>query len=176
MQIKVAIELLRNRNVRTALLIAAFLVVSLPVLVAAAVVGLFAHEAEVACRGAGAAGVVDTPAGGGSIAAGLYAAPLELRPGHWYEVGATDYGGPGDSTSGDYGSIPNPGESYLPAHPESFAELSVLDSNPANGGALTFADADALDNLPYLTELRVLHEGREAILAKRDVGYGQGPG
>ena len=176
MQLKVAIELLRNRNVRTALLVAAFLVVSLPVLVAAAVVGLFAHEAEVACRGAGAPGVVDTPAGGGPIAAGLYAAPLELRPGRWYEVGATSYGAPGDST-GDYGSIPDPGESYLPAHPDSFAELSVLDSNPAdNGGALTFADADALGNLAYLTALRVMHAGHEAILAKRDVGYGQGPG
>ncbi len=176
MQAKVAIELLRNRNVRTALLVAALLVISLPVLVAAAVVGLFAHEAEVACRGAGAPGVVDTPAGGGPIAAGLYAAPLELRPGRWYEVGATEYGGPGDPSSGDYGSIPDPGESYLPAHPDSFAELSLLDSNPANGGTLTFADADALDNLPYLTGLRVLHEGRETILAKRDVGYGQGPG
>ena len=81
MQVKVAIELLRNRNVRTALLVAAFLVVSLPVLVAAAVVGLFAHEAEVACRGAGAPGVVDTPAGGGPIAAGLYAAPLRTAAG-----------------------------------------------------------------------------------------------
>ncbi|HYM55445.1 MAG TPA: hypothetical protein VES97_08790 [Solirubrobacteraceae bacterium] len=176
MQVQVAIELLRNRNVRTALLVAAFLVVSMPVLVAAAVVGLFAHEAEVSCEGAGAVGAVNTPAGGGPIAAGLYAAPLELRPGRWYEVGATAYGGPGDS-AGDYGSIPNPGESYLPAHPDSFAELSLLDSNPANsGGALTFQDADALGNLAYLTELRVLHAGHEAILAKRDVGYGQGPG
>ncbi len=40
MQVQVAIELLRNRNVRTALLVGAFLLVSLPVLVAAAVVGL----------------------------------------------------------------------------------------------------------------------------------------
>jgi hypothetical protein len=118
---------------------------------------------------------VNTPAGGGPIAAGLYAAPLELRPGRWYEVGATAYGGPGDSTS-DYGSIPNPGESYLPAHPASFAELSVLSSNPANGGSFTFQDADALNNLAYLTQLRVMHAGREAILAKRDTGYGQGPG
>ncbi len=175
MQVQVAIELLRNRNVRTALLVGAFLVVSLPVLVAAAVVGLFAHETEVACRGAGAPGAVNTPAGGGPIAAGLYAAPLVLRPGRWYEVGATAYGGPGDSAS-DYGSIPNPGESYLPAHPASFAELSVLSSNPANGRSFTFQDADALSNLAYLTQLRVMHAGREAILAKRDTGYGQGPG
>jgi hypothetical protein len=175
MQARVAIELLRNRHVRTALVVGAFMLVSLPVLVAAGIVGLFAHEAEVSCGGAGV-GVVDTPAGGGPLAAGLYAAPLELKPDRWYEVGATEYGGPGDPSSGDYGSIPDAGESYLPAHPDSFAELSVLDSNPANGGTFTFSDADALDNLAYLSELRVLHGGHEAILAKRDTGYGQGPG
>jgi hypothetical protein len=176
MHVRIAIELLRNRNVRTALLVAALMVVSLPVLVAAAIAGLFAQETEAACRGAGALGVVNTPAGGGPIAAGLYATPLQLRPGRWYEVGATAYGGPGGGT-GDYGSIPDPSESYLPAYPDSFAELSLLDSNPADtGSALTFADAGALDNLPYLTQLRVLHDGHEAVLAKRDVGYGQGPG
>jgi hypothetical protein len=175
MQARIAIALLRNRQVRMALIAAAFLALCTPVLVAAGVVGLFAHEAEVACEGAGG-GLVETPAGGGAISAGLYAAPLELRPGRWYEVGATEYGGPGDPTSGDYGSIPTPGESFLPAHRDSFAELSVLDSNPANGGSFTFQDANALSNLAYLTQLRVVHAGREAILAKRDTGYGQGPG
>ena len=106
----------------------------------------------------------------------MYAAPLELEPGHWYEVGASEYGGPGDPTAGAYGSIPDPGESYLPAHPDTFAELSVLDSNPANSGTFSFQDANALNKLPYLTQLRVLHAGREALLAKRDTGYGQGPG
>ncbi len=76
----------------------------------------------------------------------------------------------------DFGSIPEPGESYLPSHPDSFAELSVLDSNPADGGGFTFADANALGNLPYLAGLRVAHDGRERLLLKRDVGYGQGPG
>jgi len=52
----------------------------------------------------------------------------------------------------------------------------VLDSNPTDGGTFTFADANALDNLPYLTALRVAHDGRESLLYKRDVGYGQGPG
>jgi hypothetical protein len=61
-------------------------------------------------------------------------------------------------------------------HPDTFAELSVLNTNPANRGAFTFADANALGNLPYLTALRVAHDGHEAILAKRDTGYGQGPG
>ncbi len=173
MQTRLAIALVKNRQVQTALLAGVLMVVTLPVLVAAGVTGLFAQEAENLCGGAGA---VNQPAGGGPLAQGLYAAPLELVPGRWYEVGATEYGGPDDQSSGDYGSIPNPGESYLPSHPESFAELSVLDSNPANTGSFTFADANALANLPYLTVLRIAHNGREGLLLKRDVGYGQGPG
>lgn len=174
MQARIAIALLKNRQVQTVLVLCVLAVVMLPVIVAAGVVGLFSQAAEGACSAGG--GVVNVPAGGGPLAAGLYAAPLELAPGHWYEVGATTYGEPGDG-AGDYGSIPNPGESYLPSHPDSFAELSVLDSNPANsGGGLTFQDADALDHLPYLTTLRVAHEGHERLLAKRDTGYGQGPG
>jgi len=175
MQAQIVVALLRNRRVRGMLVAGVFLLVSLPVIVAAGVAGLVAQQAERACEGA-SVGSINTPAGGGPLSAGLYAAPLELRPGRWYQVGATEYGGPGDPTSGDYGSIPNPGESYLPAHPNTFAELSVLDSNPANGGAFTFRDANALNNLAYLTQLRVVHGGREAILAKRDTGYGQGPG
>lgn len=174
MQARVAIALLRNRQVRGALLTGALLILVLPVLVAAAVTGLVDQEAESTCGGS--IGMVEEPAGGGPITAGMYAAPLQLRPGRWYEVGATEYGGPGDPSSGDYGSIPDPGESYLPAHPDSFAELSVLDSNPANGGSFTFQDANALNNLPYLTALRVAHAGHESLLFKRDTGYGQGPG
>ncbi len=175
MQARIAIALLKNRQVQTVLVVAVLMVVLLPVLVAAGVAGLLSQEAERVCGGA-SIGTVNQPAGGGPLAQGLYAAPLELAPGRWYEVGATKYGGPGDPTSGDYGSIPNPGESYLPAHPESFAELSVLDSNPADGGTFTFADANALSNLAYLTALRVAHDGHESLLLKRDVGYGQGPG
>lgn len=174
MQARIAIALLKNRQVQTVLLVCVLMVVLLPVIVAAGIAGLFSQEAENVCGGA-SVGATNTPAGGGPLAQGLYAAPLELAPGRWYEVGATAYGGPGDGTS-DYGSIPNPGESYLPAHPDSFAELSVMNSNPANGGSLTFADANALSNLPYLTGLRVAHDGRERLLLKRDVGYGQGPG
>jgi hypothetical protein len=175
MQARAVIVLLRSRQARTALVVLAALALCIPVLVAAGVVGLLSHEAEVACEGA-AGGTVETPAGGGAISSGLYAAPLQLRPGRWYEVGATEYGGPDDPTSGDYGSIPSAGESFLPAHPDSFAELSVLDSNPANGGTFTFADANALSQLAYLTQLRVRSGRREAILSKRDTGYGQGPG
>jgi hypothetical protein len=122
-----------------------------------------------------APGSLSTPAGG-SLASGLYAQPLRLQPGRWYRVGATRYGGPNDPTASSYGSIGTPGESYLPAHPDTFAELSVLDHNPANAGAFTFADANALDNLPYMTALRVANGRAQKILYKRDVGYGQGPG
>ena len=175
MQARIAIAVLRNRQVQGALLALVLLIVLMPVLVAAGIAGLFDQQAEATCGG-GSETTINPPAGGGALAQGLYAAPLELKPGRWYEVGATEYGGSGDPTSGAYGSIPNPGESYLPAHPDSFAELSVLDSNPANGGTFTFDDANALHNLPYLSQLRVEHAGRQELLAKRDTGYGQGPG
>ncbi len=175
MQARIAIALLRNRQVQGVLLVVVLMILLMPVLVAAGIAGLFAQQAEASCASGGES-TIDQPAGGGPLAAGLYAAPLQLKPGRWYEVGATEYGGPGDSTSSSYGSIPNPGQAYLPSHPDTFAELSVLDSNPANGGAFTFNDANALANLPYLTGLRVAHDGRESLLLKRDIGYGQGPG
>ena len=77
--------------------------------------------------------------------------------------GATEYGG-------DFGSS----GAYLPNYPDSFAELSLLDHNPYP--AFTFADANALGNLPYGTAVRVTHDGDSKVLIKRDVGYGQGPG
>src|SRR5580700_9618844 len=100
MQARIAIALLRNRQVQTVLLTAVLLVVMLPVIVAAGVAGLFSQEAEGACGTGGGGGLVNVPAGGGPLATGLYAAPLELAPGRWYEVGATEYGGPEDPTSG----------------------------------------------------------------------------
>lgn len=142
-------------------------------LIVAVLASIFGGASQAACSGQdetiGAASAAPAPAG-------MFAAPLRLRRGHWYEVGATEYGGPSDPSSGDYGAIPEASQRYLPAHPDSFAELSLLDSNPANSGSFTFADANALGQLPYMTTLRVRHEGREAVLAKRDVGYGQGPG
>ena len=56
MQARIAIALLKNRQVQTVLLIAALMVVMLPVLVAAGVAGLFSQEAESACGGAGSVG------------------------------------------------------------------------------------------------------------------------
>lgn len=116
------------------------------------------------------ADTVTTPAG--AAGGGMFAQPLELQPDRWYRVGATEYGGPSDPGSGEYAAS----GVYLPAYPDSFAELSLLDSNPANTGAFTFADANALGNLPYGTSIRVANGVREQVLVKRDVGYGQGPG
>jgi hypothetical protein len=173
MNTELALAVVRNSKIRGWIAAAAVLVVVLPVLVAAAVTALIAQETE----GCGPnVETVNLPAGGGALSAGMYAAPLTLEPGRSYEVGATAYGGPGDPTSGRYGSIPTPGQSFLPAHPDSFAELSVLERNPAGHGGFTFTDANALGRLPYLTALRVTHAGRRALLFKRDIGYGQGPG
>ena len=126
------------------------------------------------CGGAAPVGSATPP--GGPAPGGMFAKPLKLQQGKWYEVGATQYGGPNDNTT-NMGSITaRPAQSYLPAHPDSFAELSVLDSNPANGGTFTFADANALNNLPYMTGLIVANNNTKKVLYKRDTGYGQGPG
>ncbi|MGB0094639.1 MAG: hypothetical protein WBP81_19165 [Solirubrobacteraceae bacterium] len=135
---------------------------------------LLAGAANQTCPGA-QPGNVSTPTGA-PAPGGMYAQPLKLKTGRWYAVGATQYGGPSDPTSSSYGAIGAPGQSYLPAHPDTFAELSVLDHNPANSGTFTFADANALNNLPYMTALIVANNGAKRILYKRDVGYGQGPG
>ncbi|HTZ62663.1 MAG TPA: hypothetical protein VMB51_01010 [Solirubrobacteraceae bacterium] len=172
-QAQLAAAAARNRHVR-GLLIGTIMCAALaPALLAGVIAGLVAQQSAAACMGSGE---VEQPAGGSPHAQGMYAVPLRLQVGRSYEVGATEYGGPGDRSSGDYGAIPDPAQSYLPAHPDTFAELSVLEHNPADGGTFTFADANALDNLPYMTGLRVSHGGQSLLLYKRDIGYGQGPG
>lgn len=130
---------------------------------------LFAGAGNPPCHAAG------TPSAGTPASGGMFAAPLTLAPGRWYEVGATRYGGPTDPTSSSVGAIGG-SQAYLPAHPDTFAELSLLDRNPANAAGFTFADANALNTLPYMTGLIVAHANTKLILYKRDVGYGQGPG
>jgi hypothetical protein len=76
-------------------------------------------------------------------------------------VGATEYGGPGDPSSGTVGAS---GISLL-AHPDSYAEL----------GGVTFQTAAAMGGLPYMTALRVSWGGRSAVAYKRDFGLGGGP-
>jgi hypothetical protein len=82
-------------------------------------------------------------------------------PGTSELVGATEYGGPGDPSSGVVGAS----GANLISHPDSYAEL----------GGDTFQTATAVGGLPYLTPLRITWGGRSAIAYKRDFGLGGGP-
>jgi cell wall-associated NlpC family hydrolase len=95
----------------------------------------------------------DVVAPGGQIVLG--------PPGTGQEVGATEYGGPGDPSSGVVGAS---GENLF-QHPDSYAEL----------GGLTFQTATAMGGLPYMTPLRITWSSRSAIAYKRDFGLGGAP-
>jgi hypothetical protein len=82
-------------------------------------------------------------------------------PGTGQLVGATEYGGPGDPSSGVVGAS---GANLL-SHPDSYAEL----------GGESFQTATAIGGLPYLTPLRITWGGRSAIAYKRDFGLGGAP-
>jgi hypothetical protein len=82
-------------------------------------------------------------------------------PGGGATVGATEYGGPGDPSSGTVGSS----GVNLERFPDSYAEL----------GGNTFTSADALGGLPYGTPLRITWGQHSAIAYKRDIGLGGGP-
>ena len=109
-------------------------------------IGTLSSEQQSACGTA-------TTGGPGAIALG--------PPGTGQLVGATEYGGPGDPSSGTVGSS---GANLL-ADPDSFAEL----------GGTTFSTATAMGGLPYLTPLRVTWGSHSAIAYKRDIGLGGGP-
>ena len=89
----------------------------------------------------------------GSIAVG--------PPGTGRLVGATEYGGPGDPTSGTVGSS----GANLVQNPDSYAEL----------GGDSFQTATAMGGLPYMTPLRITWGNRSAVAYKRDIGLGGGP-
>lgn len=120
---------------------------------------------------AGGVGVaqVNVPSGLSRMARELWDKPLNMQPGQWYPVGATRY------DEGEFGSDPDPAQANLSMHPDTFAELSLLPSNPANSGTFTFQDANALGELPYMTGLRVAKGHKSIVVYKRDTGYGQGP-
>jgi hypothetical protein len=82
-------------------------------------------------------------------------------PGTGQLVGATEYGGPGDPSSGTVGSS----GVNLVQHPDSYAEL----------GGYTFQTATAMGGLAYGTPLRITWGGRSAIAYKEDIGLGGGP-
>jgi hypothetical protein len=100
--------------------------------------------------------------GGACAASGPGPAQAVLGPPSAGElVGATEYGGPGDPSSGTVGAS---GESLL-QYPDSYAEL----------GGLTFQTATAMGGLPYLTPLRITWGVHSTIAYKRDFGLGGGP-
>jgi len=100
------------------------------------------------------------PVGECTAAAG--SGPVVLGPGGGGQlVGASEYGGPGDPSSGTVGAS---GVSLL-GHPDSYAEL----------GGDTFQTATALGGLAYMTPLRITWADRSAIAYKRDFGLGGGP-
>jgi hypothetical protein len=84
-----------------------------------------------------------------------------LAPGAGERVGATEYGGAGDPSSGDVGAS----GVDLDAYPDSYAEL----------GGLTFQTATAMGGLPYETPLRITWGGHSVIAYKRDIGLGGAP-
>ncbi len=102
------------------------------------------------------------PSGSCGSASGGPAASIVLGPpGTGARVGATEYGGPGDRSSGDVGAS---GANLL-LHPDSYAEL----------GGYTFQTATAMGGLPYMTPLRVTWADHSAIAYKRDFGFGGPP-
>jgi hypothetical protein len=102
-------------------------------------------------------GAADCSSSAGGPAAGIVLGPA----GTGQLVGATEYGGPGDSGSGVNGAR---GDNLL-QHPDTYAEL----------GGLSWQTATAMGGLPYMAPLRVTWSGRSAIAYKRDFGLGGGP-
>jgi hypothetical protein len=88
-------------------------------------------------------------------------ASLETACGPAQTVGATEYGGPGDPSSGTLGAS---GVSLL-QQPASFAEL----------GGTSFSTATALGGLPYGTPLQITAGRRTIVAYKEDIGLGGGP-
>ncbi len=82
-------------------------------------------------------------------------------PGTGQLVGASEYGGPGDPSSGAIGAR---GDDLL-TNPDSYAEL----------GGLSWQTATAMGGLPYMTPLRITVASGSAIAYKRDFGLGGGP-
>jgi hypothetical protein len=102
---------------------------------------------------AAAFGVVTLAVLGGGTGVGICGSPQT--------VGATEYGGPGDPSSGTIGSS---GVNLL-KEPDSYAEL----------GGTTFKTATALGGLAYETPLAISWKSRSLVAYKRDIGLGGGP-
>lgn len=169
-----------GRAARTLAVLFAAALLGVPLLMVTAVVSVVGKDRQAAAQACAAALDAAGPTDGGGLPAGLtpgararFYEPLQLEPGRWYRTGATRfYNAPGDATA--YGAIPDPAQRNLMAHPDTFAELSLAPRNPANYRTFTFADANALGRLPYMTALVVARGHRSIVVRKRDIGYGQG--
>src|ERR1700744_3740018 len=104
-------------------------------------------------------GLGESVAGGSCTGASTTLPPPQ--PGAGARVGATEYGGPGDPSSGSVGSS----GVDLDTHPDSYAEF----------GGTTFQTATAMGGLPYETPLRVTWGAHSVIAYKRDIGLGGEP-
>ncbi|HSC04325.1 MAG TPA: hypothetical protein VLC49_13420 [Solirubrobacteraceae bacterium] len=130
--------------------VGAFFVAALGVAVLALLTSVFGGPGD---RCGSPAGAPQAAGPGGGIALG--------PPGTGQLVGATEYGGPGDPSSGVVGSS---GANLIDS-PDSYAEL----------GGTTFQTATAMGGLPYLTPLRITWGGHSTIAYKRDIGLGGAP-
>ena len=118
----------------------------------------------IAIAGVGAAllGLLLSVFGAGNECAGSPSGSVALGPpGTGRLVGATEYGGPGDPSSGSFGSS----GANLIENPDSYAEL----------GGTTFQTATAMGGLAYMTPLRITWGSHSAVAYKRDIGLGGGP-
>jgi hypothetical protein len=107
--------------------------------------------------GGGGTGGGGAGGGGGGGGRGMVLGP----PGTAAVVGASEYGGPGDPSSGVIGAD----GANLVADPDTYAEL----------GGESFQTATAMGGLPYMTPLRISWGGHSLIAYKRDIGLGGGP-
>ncbi len=93
--------------------------------------------------------------------AGTAPGEVLLGPGSGSVVGATEYGGPGDPSSGTVGAS----GANLDSEPDSYAEL----------GGRSFATATAMGGLPFGTPLRITWADHSVIAYKQDIGLGGAP-
>ncbi len=139
----------RRHSGRTAILAAGLIAgigtAGVGVALLALLIGPFNDSGE--CGGGNGGG------GAGSIVLG--------PPGTGQMVGASEYGGAGDPSSGIVGAR---GDNLL-QHPDSYAEL----------GGLSWQTATAMGGLAYMTPLRVSWGAHSAIAYKRDFGLGGSP-
>src|SRR5437588_6599724 len=137
----------RRRRSGTAIAVIAMLAGPAAIGVGAAILAVLlavlAQQTECGSQGASSGSVALGPPGTGRL------------------VGSTEYGGPGDPTSGTLGAS---GANLL-EHPDSYAEL----------GGYTFQTATAMGGLPYMTPLQITWGNRSAIAYKRDFGFGGSP-